>query len=151
MSHKTRGFRLSGPIDLVMFSDSNSFRIISSVITRSSEIWVSCQSTGFQSPGDSLVKTELKNSERASAFSVSVTAQVPSWRLRVGILSVGFSFLFTWFQKTFGLDLTLLAISCSCFNASSSHLPDLIPHFTVVFVGILCWVFTKQFVAFLFL
>ena len=30
-------------------------------------------------------------------------------------------------------------------------LPDFIPHFTVVFVGVLCSIFTKDFVAFLFL
>ena len=97
------------------------------------------------------MKTELKNSERASAFSASVTAQVPSWRLS--------RYSFSWFQFPIYMVPENLRVRLDFASdfffmlhcIGSSHLPDFIPHFIVVFVGILCSIFTKEFVAFLFL
>ena len=74
---------------------ANSFSITSLERYRSSDICCSWRSVKFKLPGVSMVKTELKKSDRAVVFSLSVFAQLLSVILSAGIVSVDFIFLFT--------------------------------------------------------
>ena len=70
------------------------------MISRSSDICCSWRSIKFKLPGVSVVKTELKKSDRAVAFSLSVFAPLLWLLLSAVIVSCDFSFCF-YSSKTF--------------------------------------------------